>query len=303
MHLREPLLRIKHPLFPIAEKCLGKRPKERYQSYKELLNELEKIADRLKIELPINNVRTNAQLRELYIQSLSFLELGDSKKALELIEKYLEQDKQESSSWSLKGRILFESGKELDGINATLESYKLDPYNSRTLNNLGIFYGSIGEHDKGISFLMEAIRIDGYNAGAVMNLAIAFDKRGSYIAAADTTLTALELTPDKRKLHFNASNIAASVMKNGHGEKAIQILETLVKLDLDNINNWFNLGICYQSINQKEKATKCYEAVLNKIPDDEQSLIFLIQLNAELGNYDVALKYCEIMLDLSLIHI
>lgn len=297
MHLREPLLRIKHPLFPIAEKCLAKRPEERYQSYKELLNELEKIADRLKIELPINNVRTNPQLRELYIQSLSFLELGDSKKALELIEKYLEQDKQDSSSWSLKGRILFESGNELDGINATLESYKLDPYNSRTLNNLGIFYGSIGEQDKGISFLMEAIRVDGYNAGAVMNLAIAFDKRGSYIAAADTTLTALELTPDKKKLHFNAGNIAASVMKNGHGEKAIQILETLVKLDLENINNWFNLGICYQSTNQKEKAIKCYEAVLNKIPDDEQSLIFLVQSNAELGNYDEALKFCEIMLD------
>ncbi len=90
-------------------------------------------------------------------------------------------------------------------------------------------------------------------------------------------------------------------MKNGHSEKAIQILETLVKLDLENINNCFNLGICYQSINQKEKAIKCYEAVLNKIPDDEQSLIFLVQLNAELGNYDEALKYCELMVDNSIL--
>jgi len=86
MHLREPLLRIKHPLFPIAEKCLAKRPEERYQSYKELLNELEKIADRLKIELPLNEIREDNRLEELYLQSLSFLELNETQKAYDLIE-------------------------------------------------------------------------------------------------------------------------------------------------------------------------------------------------------------------------
>lgn len=297
MHLREPLVKISHPLFGIAEKCLAKDPNRRYQSYQTLLEELEVIAERLGIKMPLIHVQSDAALRELYIQSLSFLALGDKGKALELINKYIESDENDSPAWSLKGRILFENGKKHEGLDATLKSLELDPYNSRTLNNLGIFYGGIGEQDKGIAFLVEAIRVDGYNAGAVMNLAIACDKRGAYIAAADMTLKALELTPDKKTLHFNARNIAGSVMNNGQVEKAIPILETLIKLDLDNTDNWFNLGICYQLTNQKEKAIKCYEAVLDRIPYDEQSLIFLAQMNAELCNYDEALKFCEIMLE------
>ncbi len=297
MHLREPLLRINHPLFPIAEKCLAKRPEERYQSYKELLNDLKQIADELEIELPVNNIQTDAKLRELYIQSLSFLELGDKDKALELINEYLKYDESDSSSWQLKGQILVKNGKIKEGIKATLKSLELEPYNTKTLNNLGVFYGDIGEKDKATEFLIKAIVVDKFNAGAFMNLAFAFENKGEYSLAADAVLAALELSPDKKTLHFNAGNRAAAVMRNGHCEKAIQILEILAKLVPDHTNYWFNLGICYQSTNQKEKAIKCYEAVLNKIPDDEQSLVFLVQSNAELGNYDEALKYCEIMLD------
>lgn len=297
MHLRDPLVRISHPLFAVAEKCLEKDPNRRYQSYQAILDHVKAIGDWLGIKMPVVHVQTDSHLRELYIQSLSFLELGDKAKAFELINNYIEQDRSDSSAWSLKGRILFEEGKKHEGIKATLRSLELDPYNSHTLNNLGVFYGDIGEQDKGISFLMEAIRVDGYNAGALLNLAVACDKRGSYIAAADATLKALELTPDKKTLHFNAGIIASSLMQNEHAEKAIPILETLVTLDPDNTDNRFNLGLCYQSTNQKEKAIECYEAVLNRIPFDSQSLIFLAQLNAELGRYDEGLMYCEIMLE------
>lgn len=297
MHLSEPLLEIKHPLFSIAKKCLAKRPEERYQSFSELLDDLENTANKLKIELPINNIQTDASLRELYIQSLSFLELGDKDKALELINEYLKQDESDSSSWQLKGRILVKNGKINEGIKATLKSLELEPYNTKTLNNLGVFYGEIGEKQKAIEFLTKAIVIDKFNAGAFMNLSFAFENKGEYSLAADTVLAALELSPDKKTLHFNAGNCAINVMRNGHFEKAIQILELLSKLIPDHTNYWFNLGICYQSTNQKEKAIKCYEIVLKTIPKDEQTLIFLVQLYAELSKYNEALKLCELMLD------
>lgn len=297
MHLRDPLVKIDHPLFRIVEKCLAKDPRRRFQSYPELLRELAAVAKGLDVELPLVHIPAEAYLSELYIQSLSLLELGENAKALEVINEYIGKDQFDSSAWSLKGRILFQNGEHLEGIRATLKSYELDPYNSHTLNNLGVFYGEVGEHDKGINYLMEAIRVDGFNAGAVMNLAIALDKRGAYEAAASTLLTALELTPDKKSLHFNARNIAASVMTNGQIEKAIPILERLVKLDPNHTDNWFNLGICYQTQNQREQAIECYETVLDRVPDDEQALIFLAQLNAELGRYDEALEYCDRMLE------
>jgi serine/threonine protein kinase len=297
IHFEEQLIEIEHPLFPIVEKCLAKNPKDRYQTFNEFLNHLERISEKLDIKLPINNSKPDDRLRELYIQSLSFLELGDTEKSLEIINQYLEYDQSDSSSWQLKGRILAESGEIEEGIKATLKSYALDPYNSRTLNNLGIFYNSIGEQEKAVKFLMKAIEVDSHNAGAVMNLAIVLENRGSHTAAAHTVLAALDLAPDKKSLRINAEAIAKSTFEKRVYEKSIQILERLIKLDRDNIQYWIELATVYQAANQKEKAIKCNEVILDRIPNDEDSLLCLATLNAEIGNYNEALKYCEIMLD------
>jgi len=297
MHFTEALRPIKHPLFPIIEKCLSKVPDERYQTYNDLLDDLEIIAERLNIKLPSKHIQSDATLRELYIQSLSHLELGEELKALTLIEEYLKFDTLDSSAWSLKGRILNLLNRNDEAITATLESYKFDPNNSHTLNNLGLFFIKKGEQEKGIDFLMKAVRADLYNIGAQMNLAIHLSEAGLHKPAVETILRALDQAPDKKTLQFNASNIAAFAMQNGAAEQAVPVLRRLVLLDDSNTNNWFNLGICYQSLNQKVDALKCYEKVLLTNPLDKQALIFSAQLNAELGEYDVALNICEMMLD------
>lgn len=94
------------------------------------------------------------------------------KKAQELINKYLQQDKEDSSAWSLKGRIEYQLKNIDEGIKATLISYKIDPYNSQTCNNLGIFYKSKNDLLNAIRYLTEAIEVDPYNTGALTNLAI-----------------------------------------------------------------------------------------------------------------------------------
>lgn len=273
MHLQEPIIEIQHPLFSIVEKCLAKSPIDRFQSFKELLLDLKKVTEKLKIKLPPNTIQEDDKFEELFRQSLSLLTLGEKEKALDLINEYLEHNIYDSSGWHLKGQILLEIGKPTLALKATLKSYDLDPNNSATLNNLGILYKRVGELDKAIAFLMEAIQIDNYNAGAAMNLAIALHEKGAFLGAADVILNVLNLTPDKKTLHFNAGNIAASAMKNGHFDKAIQILEILVNLVPEHSNYWFNLASAYQITNQKEKSIKCYKAVINKVSDDEESLI------------------------------
>ncbi len=297
MHLQEPLIKIKHPLFDIALKCLERKPKDRYNSYKELLKDLEKIAKKLNIAMPLNNVQKDDRLKELYIQSLSYLSMGNKQKSLDLINQYIEKDKFDSSTWSLKGRILYELGQINEGIQSTLRSLELDPYNSHTLNNLGVFYRNNGDKDKALKYLTESVEVDNFNSGAFMNLAIAFEDIGNYSLACDCIKRALELSPDKETLQFNASNIAALASKNSLFNKAIEVLEILIKHTPNNTNNLFNLALNYNAINQKEKAILYFQRVEQIIPDDAQVLISLARLNGELGRYDEALNYCEKMLD------
>jgi eukaryotic-like serine/threonine-protein kinase len=297
MHLQEPVIKIQHPLFPLVNKCLARTPKERYQNFKELLIELKNVADIQKISLPENRIQPNDKLKELYIQSFSLRTLGETTKAQQLIDRYLEQDKLDSSAWSLKGRIENELGNNEEAIKTTLVSYQLDPYNSHTCNNLGIFLKNKGDLLNAIRFLTEAIEVDPYNTGALTNLAIALEEEGNYSLAADLIVRAIQLAPDKKTLHFNAGNIAAEVSKQKLFSKAIDILELLVKIDKNNSNNWFNLALNYQFINKHIEAIKWFKIVEQKLPDDEQTLIYLTKINGEIGNYDEAISYCEKLLD------
>lgn len=297
MHLTEPVIQLNHPLSKIAYRCLKRNPNERYQTFQELISDLKQVAEVLSFKIPQNKIQPDASLRELYIQSLSYISLGDITKARQLINKYLEQDKEDSSAWSLKGRIEYQLGNTEEGIKATLISYQLDPYNSKTCNNLGLFYKNENDLFKAIHFLSKAIEIDPNNTGALTNLAIAFEKKGNVSLAADLIVRAIQLAPDKKTLHFSASNIAAEVSRQKQFDKAISILELLIKVDKDNTNIWFNLASNYWLTNQKEKAIKCFKVVEQRLPDDEQTLVYLVKLNGELGNYNEAISYCEKLLD------
>lgn len=297
MHLQEPIVKINHPLAPIAYKCLSRDINQRYQNFNELLSDLNIIANKLKIKLPVNKKEIDASLRELYIQSFTYRSLGKLDKAKELITKYISQDKTDSSAWSLKGRIENEQGDIDEAIKSTLISYNLDQNNSQTCNNLGIFYKRKNDLPNAERYLYEAIDIDPYNTGAITNSAILYEEKGNFGLAADLIVRALKLAPDKKTLHFNAGNIAANVSKQGHFDKAINILELLIKVDDGNINNWFNLGLNYQLTKKLDDAIKCFKFVEQQTPDDEQTLISLAKLNGELGNFDEAISYCEKLLD------
>jgi len=297
MHLQEPIVKINHPLASIAYKCLSRNINQRYQSFQELLKDLKPIADSLKIKLPNNKIEVDASLRELYIQSFTYRSLGDLSKAKELITKYISQDKNDSSAWSLKGRIEYEQGDTKEAIKSTLISYELEANNSQTCNNLGIFYKQLNDLPNAERFLYEAIEIDPYNSGALTNSAILYEEKGNFPLAADLIVRAIKLAPDKKTLHFNAGNIAANVSRQKHFDKAINILELLIKVDKGNINNWFNLGLNYQLTQRPNEAIKCFKYAEQQMPDDEQTLISLVKLNGEIGNYDEAIRYCEKLLD------
>ncbi|MEP1069420.1 MAG: protein kinase [Crocinitomicaceae bacterium] len=300
MHLTEPLVKINHPLSDIAYKCLSRNPDDRYQSFEEIITALRQIATVNNFKIPTNRIYPDNSLKELYIQSLSFISLGDLTRAQKLIDKYLEQDKYDSSAWSLKGRIEYELGNTDEGIEATLASYQLDPINSKTCNNLGLFYKNNGDSLSAIRFLTESIEIDPYNTGALTNLAVALEEKENFPLAADLIVRALQLAPDKKTLHFNASNIAAEVSRQGHYDKAINILELLTKVDFQNTNNWFNLASNYWLTNQKIKAIECFKIVEEQLPNDEQTLVSLAKLYGETCNYAIAIAYCEKLLDKNL---
>lgn len=305
MHLQEPIIKFNHPLYHIVEKCLQRTPKERFQSFEELLNSVNKTAIELKISIPADeNKNKNHQLKETYIKAYSSLAFNDVKTAKAYIYEYLKQDENDSSALLLAGRIEYHLNNYEKALDFTLKAYKQNPLCSKTCNNLGLLYKEKGVYDKAEKFYLKAFEIDPLNSGALSNLSIYQLSINRFKEASENIIKALEIAPDKKDSLFNANNIGASLVQNGEFEGAKKIFELITKLSPIDANAWFNLGLIYESKNTLMKAVKCYQQVEKIKPKDKEALTRIIKLIAfmaiemeHLDNLKLAIHYCDKLID------
>ncbi|MEO8232009.1 MAG: protein kinase, partial [Ignavibacteriota bacterium] len=118
-HLSSKPNSLKSPFMPIIEKCLYKKKESRYQTFKELLNDLELLAKKLNISSPPNLFSSTQKTEELYVKASSYVKLGDNEKALHFINEYLTNQPQNHSALNLKGIIL----EKLNRIDEALACY------------------------------------------------------------------------------------------------------------------------------------------------------------------------------------
>lgn len=304
MHLQEPIIEIDHPLSSVIYKCLGRRPADRYQSYNEMINEIRNLSEKQNIVLPKEESQPNFKLKELYIKAYSLIALNDIKNSKKLIDTYLKLDNSDSSALLLKGRIEYLEGNISEAFIWTYKSYKINPLNSKTCNNLGLLSKKEKRFSDAIKWYHEAIALDPLNSGAHSNLAICYIELDNIKESANSMVKALELAPDKKDTIFNANNIGVQILQKGDKDEAKRIFEMIIKLDPTYSNAWFNLGLIYEAKNILYKAIKCYQKVEEINPTDSEALIRLTKLLGHVAltleipeNLNFAIHYCNKLIE------
>lgn len=300
MHLKEPIIEVNHFLFPIIRKCLSRSPLERFSSYQELISTLKKVCKNLKKEIPVENKNDSSQLKETFIKAFSALALEKYDVAEENIELYLNKEENDSTALLLAGHIKYELNKIPEAEQFLTKSLSLNPYNPKTYNNLGLIYGKKEEFEKGISFLNKSIELDSLNSGAYSNLAILQLKNNEFERAHGSILKALEIAPDKKALLFNANNLSVKFIEKGEIRLAQSLLEQISKIDPNNFDTWFNLGLVLQERRVLIKAAKAFQKANEIDSTDDAVIIRLIKLFAQMSiemerpeNMKFAIHYCD----------
>ena len=297
VHLNENHLPIDGPFKKIIDHCLQKKPTKRYRSFSDLRKDLNKVGKKQKLDVPPAPSVHSTEYEELYMQAQSYVALGDKEKALDLISKYTDQLPCEYCGWTDKGRILLEMGRNEESVYASQRSIELYNGNSHPWNNLGIALNRLSRNIEAINAFENALLCDPENAGAMMNATQPLVEEGRYRDAINYLLKALDLSPTKLTLHFNAGNISAQISQKSDPRIVIPLLEKLTVVDSKNANNWHNLALVYQSIRQSERAVKCFESVLELEPDNGFALASLAKLSADLGKFELAIMYCDRLID------
>jgi len=327
LHRESPVPRLDSPLFPIIQRCLEKSPEKRYQTFKEVRNDLEPLLQHQTGEVIIPPQSKELEVWDWNNKGLSLDSLGRFEEALGCLDKALALDPRNVNVWTNKGNSLYNLGRFEEALGCYDKALELDPYGIAAWTGKGLSLGSLGRFEEALHCCDKALEFDPRNAAAWTNKGLSLDSLGRFEEALGCLDKALELDPRNFKawtnkgnsldslgrfeealgcydkaLEFDPYGIAAWTGKGlslgslCHFEEALGCLDKALELDPRNFKAWTNKGLSLHNLGRYDEAIHCYDKALELDPRDFKawtnkgnSLDSLGRHEEALGCYDKAL--------------
>ena len=141
---------------------------------------------------------------------------------------------------------------------------EVNPNYSLAINNLGVIFEQIEDHQKAIDCYKKAIEINSSFPDAHNNLGVIFKKLGDNKKAIDCYKKAIEINPN----YFNAhNNLGVIFLQTGDFQKAMDCYEKAIKINSNYAEAYYNLGNLSLELYKNQKAKDCYEKAIKINPN------------------------------------
>ena len=127
LHCQSPVPRLDSPLFPIVLRCLEKEPGRRYQTFKEVLTDLEPLLKRQTGETVRLPKPPAPKAWEWINKGISFYNLGRFDEAIKCYDKSIEANPQHANAWFNKAQAEDELDRRMDAARSYRKFLELAP--------------------------------------------------------------------------------------------------------------------------------------------------------------------------------
>ena len=263
LHCESPVPPLDSPLFPVIQRCLEKSPENRYQTFKEVRNNLEPLLQHQTGEVIIPPQSKELESWEWNDKGFSLGSLGRYEEAIHCLDKALELDPHLIPAWNNKGNSLNGMGRYEDAIRCFDQALESNPHNADAWTNKGASLGSLGRDEEAIRCLDKALELDPCSAAAWTNKGISLKNLGRYEEAIHCYDKALELDPRNAVVWYNKGNSLGSL---GRPEEAVLCFDKSLEVDPRYANAWYNKGSSLGSLGRPEEAIRCFDKALELDP-------------------------------------
>jgi tetratricopeptide (TPR) repeat protein len=206
------------------------------------------------------------------------------------------------------------------------------PNSHRPFHNLAwSYYTKIGQYDKAIELYEKSLNLrtnnNSANPTAMSNLALLYVQKKNYQKAIGLWQSALELRPNddvirhryaigliemkkwnaalvnlnqlmtRHPRHFDYTYLKGYVLLNqNHYEAALKYFEKCLSLVYENQQALIGAGICKNLMGHYERAEAIFSRVLEFAPDDELSLLWLVETNLNVNDRQDVDRYLKKLL-------
>jgi serine/threonine protein kinase len=191
------------PLYPIAQRCLQKEPSKRYQSFRELRNDLDELMKRQTGEILVPHETKELEAWELYNKAFSLGSLGQLEEAIGYYDRVLELEPKNTNAWNNRGVCCQKLGRTEEALRCYDKAIEADRHNGSARSNKGSILYSLGRFADAIVHLNKALEIDPTNESSWLNRAMAEDRLGLGNEAIQSFQKFIDLKPAQYATHLD----------------------------------------------------------------------------------------------------
>ncbi|MHA1268195.1 MAG: tetratricopeptide repeat protein [Candidatus Helarchaeota archaeon] len=234
-----------------------------------------------------------------YNRAYILSKVGNIQESINLYRKTLIINPNSAQTYNEIGLLLRMIGKFETAIKVLIIATKIDPKHAESWRNLGILYMENKNFDKAIECLKKALTINQKYITALNFLALCYHYLGDNKLAIKILKKALKINPKfimgwknlgaiynnigsyeraiesyKKIIDIDNSNVEiririASIYLNQPENliEAYKILEDVKKIDKNNANLWYHMGLYFRKSGDQLKAEKCFNKAIEIDPD------------------------------------
>jgi tetratricopeptide (TPR) repeat protein len=252
-----------------------------------------------------------------------YIEQGQPKKALALLEEIPAWEENNPERFFLKGTALcltgklkeaeaqFDRGLELSGdetfealinisiafenvrhfelaIKYLIQAFQQFPDNLSVLYDLGYFYDRLHRFDESLKYYHLYLDLDPYSDNVWYNLGIVYHKLEQFEKAVEAYDFSIAINPDYASAYFNKASVWLNA---GNLDRAIAAYKDFLEVEPESTQAYCYMGDCYEQMNRLDDALESFKKVIELDNSDPEGWFGAGMIHHRQGNQQEAIAY------------
>jgi tetratricopeptide (TPR) repeat protein len=195
-----------------------------------------------------------------FLKGTALCLMGKLKEAEAQFDRALEISADDTFEALLNISIAFENVRHFElAIKYLLQAYRQQPENLSVLYDLGYFYDRLHRFDESLKYYQRYLDLEPYSDNVWYNMGIVYHKLEQFEKAVEAYEFSIAINPDYASAYFNKASVWVNA---GRFEMAIKAYKEFLEVEPENTQAYCYMGDCYDQMDRLEDALAAFQKVI-----------------------------------------
>jgi tetratricopeptide (TPR) repeat protein len=195
-----------------------------------------------------------------FLKGTAYCLMGKLKEAERQFDRALELSGDETFEALLNISIAFENVRHYElAIKYLIQAFRQQPENLSVLYDMGYFYERLHRFDDSLKYYEKYLDLDPYSDNVWYNMGIVYQKIEQHDKAVEAYDFSIAINPDYASAYFNKAAVWINTDSLG---KAISCYRDFLEIDPENTQAYCYMGDCYEQMERYDDAVAAFQKVI-----------------------------------------